>query len=236
MQTQKTQASFILGLFIAAGLIGLGYLISAAIIKVKGYERVVMVKGLAEKYVKANTAIFPIRFESSNNDLTILNKKIKSDINTVEHFLSELGFDKNEISVSAPEITDKFAQGYSDNNIKIRYVSSTIISIYTKQVEKVIKLHKELFKLNEKGILAKNNSYDTHYLFTGLNKIKPEMIQEATKNARAAAMKFAKDSNSALGKIKNANQGYFSISNRDSSTPYIKKVRVVTNITYYLDD
>ena len=76
--------------------------------------------------------------------------------------------------------------------------------------------------------------YSVSYEFTGLNDIKPQMIEEATKNARAAAEKFAKDSDSKLGKIRNASQGQFSISNRDGNTPYIKSVRVVTTVTYYL--
>ena len=72
------------------------------------------------------------------------------------------------------------------------------------------------------------------YEFTGLNDIKPQMIEDATKNARAAAEKFAKDSDSKLGKIKSASQGQFTIANRDENTPYIKSVRVVTTVTYYL--
>ena len=72
------------------------------------------------------------------------------------------------------------------------------------------------------------------FKFEGLNEIKPGMIEEATKNAREVGEKFAKDSGSRLGKIKTANQGTFSITDRDSNTPEIKKVRVVTSVTYYL--
>jgi hypothetical protein len=81
---------------------------------------------------------------------------------------------------------------------------------------------------------ATNIVYNVSYEFTGLNDIKPEMIEEATKNAREVAEKFATDSNSKLGKIRNASQGQFSISDRDANTPYIKKVRVVTTVNYYL--
>ena len=69
-----------------------------------------------------------------------------------------------------------------------------------------------------------------------MNSIKPQMIEEATKNARAAAEKFAKDSESKLGKIKTANQGLFTIENVDEYTPNVKHVRVVTNVTYFLED
>ena len=78
--------------------------------------------------------------------------------------------------------------------------------------------------------------YNVVYEFTGLNSIKPGMIEEATKNARSAAEKFAKDSESELGKIKSAYQGQFSIEDRDANTPYIKRVRVVTTIDYSLEE
>ena len=84
--------------------------------------------------------------------------------------------------------------------------------------------------------MATGWEYKTEYSFTKLNDIKPEMIEEATKNAREAAEKFAQDSDSKLGKIKKASQGQFSISDRDSNTPYIKSVRVVSSIDYFLND
>ena len=236
MGGQKIGASFVLGVCIAAGLIGLGYFVSDAVLKVKNMERKVAVKGLAQRNVKADIAIFPIQLQASENDLILLNGKIKSDKETVDTFLKEYGFEKNEITISAPEMTDKYANDYGNSNVRFRYLSNTRITLYTKKVDKVIQLNQDLYKLVEKGVLARNDKYETRYMFTGLNALKPAMIEEATKNARQAALKFAKDSNSILGKIKNANQGYFSINNRDSGTPYIKAVRVVTNVTYYLDD
>lgn len=96
----------------------------------------------------------------------------------------------------------------------------------------------KLVDLGKKGIVIAAQNYDsrTEYIFTGLNNIKPEMVEEATILAREVAEKFAKDSNSKLGKIKKARQGQFSIQNRDSNTPYIKKVRVVSTLEYYLSD
>ncbi len=86
------------------------------------------------------------------------------------------------------------------------------------------------------AIVAGDYQYQTTYEYTDLNSIKPEMIAEATKNAREAANKFAEDSDSKLGKIKTASQGQFSIEDRDQYTPYLKKVRVVSSIVYYLND
>ena len=224
---------FILGLFIAAGLIGLGYLLSSTIIKVKNMERTVSVKGLAVRQVKANIAIYPIQFEVADNNAVQLYEKIKENKDLVVAFLKNEGFNDNEIFISSPQIVDNFAQGYN-SHAHFRYVGKVVVTLYTTKVDKTVNLGKELFKLNKEGVIASNLKYQTNYLFTKLNSIKPKMIEEATENAKKAAIKFAMDSDSELNGIKSARQGYFSITNRDSNTPYIKKVRVVTDVVYYL--
>jgi hypothetical protein len=96
----------------------------------------------------------------------------------------------------------------------------------------------KLVELGKQGIAISGENYEskTVFLFTKLNDIKPVMIEEATKNARTVAEKFAQDSKSKLGRIRSASQGQFSIDDRDSNTPFIKKVRVVSTIQYYLSD
>jgi hypothetical protein len=134
---------------------------------------------------------------------------------------------------------DRLAQGYVEpNKIKFRYSAASTITVFTANVDMARKTMKKLVDLAKKGIAIESQDYGTktEFLFTRLNEIKPEMIEEATKNARDVAEKFAKDSNSVLGKIKQAKQGQFSISDRDSNTPYIKKVRVVSTVEYYLTD
>jgi hypothetical protein len=236
MQDRSVSSAFVLGVFIAAGLIGMAFFLSDAVLRVKSMERSVAVKGLAQKEVNADVAIFPIRFQNAAASMEALNIEIKSDINAIKAFLHKLGFDDKEITIAPPQFTDRLAQSYNNYNPKVRYASDSLITIYSHKVQKVVKLQRELYKLTEEGVFARNDQYETRYIFTGLNKIKPQMIEIATKNARSAASKFAKDSHSKLGKIKHASQGYFSIDDRDPSTPYIKKVRVVTNVSYYLDD
>jgi len=236
MKNSSIISSFILGLFIAVGLIVFGYELSTVFLKVKKLERTVSVKGLAEEYVKADVAIFPITLQVADNDLNYLNTKLKSDLKKTLDFLRSRGFADSEISYTAPVVNDKLANSYGNNNIKLRYDARVTVTVYTKKIDKVLKLQKELFKLNSEGVLIKVDPYNIQYIYTKLNSIKPKMIEKATQNARKAAQKFAKDSHSKLGKIKQAFQGYFSITDRDSNTPYIKKVRVVTNIIYYLDD
>ena len=111
-----------------------------------------------------------------------------------------------------------------------------MVTVCTGKVDQILKLMERQPELLKKGVVTSGNNWENQveFKYEGLNEIKPEMIEEATRNAREAAQKFAKDSDSRLGKIKTASQGTFTIENRDSNTPYIKKVRVVSSVTYYL--
>ena len=151
-------------------------------------------------------------------------------------FLKSNGITDEEISVAPSEIIDMKAERYSNENVTYRYNATSVITVTSRNVDKVRKLMSEQTELLKQGIAITGGDYryNVSYEFTGLNDIKPQMIEEATKNARAAGEKFAKDSDSKLGKIRNASQGQFSISDRDGNTPYIKSVRVVTTVTYYL--
>ena len=113
-----------------------------------------------------------------------------------------------------------------------------MIVVTSSKVDQVRKLIDRQTDLMKEGVavVAENYQYQTTYEYTDLNAVKPEMIAEATRNAREAADKFAADSQSRLGKIKTARQGQFTIEDRDQYTPYIKNIRVVTSIDYYLED
>ena len=239
MSNRRIGEAFILGGLLCIGLAACGYFISEAVTRIKAAERTVTVKGLSEREVSANIAIWPIKFSVADKELASLFSKIQRNNSLIIRFLKTHGFKDPEISISAPAITDKQAQGYADpNKIKFRYSGSSTITVYTKNVELVRGTMKNLVELGKAGIAISGQDYNskTEFLFTGLNKIKPEMIEEATKNAREVAQRFAKDSQSTLGKIRHARQGQFSIRDRDSNTPYIKKVRVVSTVEYYLSD
>lgn len=223
---------------IAIGLCLLGLSINSAIKAFVNKERVVSVKGLAEMEVEANKVTWPIAFKEVGNDVQQLYKSIHEKSKVVVAFLKENGIADTEISVNPAEVVDMDAERYSNNNNQYRYISTSVITVTSTNVKLVRKLISEQTALLQKGVVITGSDYryNVNYEFTGLNDIKPEMIEEATKNARAAAEKFAKDSDSKLGKIKRANQGQFSIYDRDINTPYIKTVRVVTSIDYYLNN
>jgi hypothetical protein len=239
MNNKGVREAFVLGAFICIGLTLLGYLISGSITRIKALDRTVTVKGLSEREVEANIAIWPIKYREADNDLNNLFSTIQRKNTIIIEFLKKQGFKENEIFISAPAVMDKQAQEYAEpDKSKYRYSGSSTISVYTENVDLVRSTMQKLVELGKVGIAISGETYEskTQFLFTKLNNIKPGMIEEATKNAREVAEKFAQDSKSKLGKIKSALQGQFSIEDRDSNTPYIKKVRVVSTIEYYLSD
>ncbi|MDP2247230.1 MAG: SIMPL domain-containing protein [Nitrosomonadales bacterium] len=229
--------SAILGALLLVGLLGLGYLVSKSIVDIKMMERTVEVKGLSEREVPADIAIWPITFSMADNDLANLYNSIQEKNTKVVEFLKAQGFNESEITIAAPSVVDKLAREYdSSYGSKFRYTASSTITVYSNQVDKARQSMIKVVDLGREGIAIAGDSYSTQFIYSKLNEVKPAMIEEATKNARQAADKFAKDSDSSLGKIKRANQGTFSIENRDSSTAHIKKVRVVSTVEYYLSD
>ena len=219
------------------GLIFLGAMLPKAVKDFRSFDRIVIVKGLCEKEVPADKVIWPLVFKVVGNDISTVYAEISQKTATIKKFLTDGGIQDAEITVSVPVISDKYAQEYGNNDRTFRYLSTNVVTVCTGNVDTVMDLMNRQTELLKKGIVVGSEnawSNPVEFKFEGLNDIKPAMIEEATKNAREVGEKFAKDSGSRLGKIKTANQGTFTIENRDSNTPNIKKVRVVTSVTYYL--
>ncbi len=232
-------SAMILGFFIFCGLAALGWLSSAAAVRVKSMERTVRVKGLSEHEFRADIVIWPIRFVAADNDLQRIYLTLEKNTAKIRAFLARHGIAEADISTNPPAVTDKKAQSYGDGQrIVFRYSANQTITVYSHKIDLVRKAMRDLGELGKKGIVFNSEDYETQpeYIFTRLNEVKPRMIEEATRKARTVALKFAADSSSRLGKIKRALQGQFSISPRDKSTPYIKRVRVVSTVEYYLSD
>ena len=223
---------------LAIGLIILGTQIQKGINNFVEKDRIVTVKGLAEMEVPANKVTWPLMYKEVGNDLTVLYNRINATNIAIVDFLKKKGITEEEISINAPEIIDMQAERYVGENKTYRYNVTTVITVTSAKVNLVRSLISEQSELLKQGIAITGGDYryQIQYDYTSLNEIKPKMIEEATKNAREAALKFAKDSDSELGKIRRASQGQFSIDNRDANTPYIKRIRVVTTIDYLLED
>lgn len=221
-----------------AGLIFAGAMIPVAVRQYRSFDRTVNVRGLCEKEVKADKVIWPIVYKVMSDDLQSLYARTGKDNGQIVEFLKSGGITEDEITVSVPKISDKLATEYGSNDRAFRYITTNVITVCTGNVDAVLALRARQSELLKKGIVIGGESWENplEFRYEALNDIKPSMIEEATKNAREVAQKFADDSGSRLGKIKSANQGVFSIENRDSNTPHIKKVRVVTSVTYYLNN
>ncbi len=230
------KGKFFSGLFVMIGLVVIGFHISGAVEKYRSYDRTVNVKGLCEKEVKADKVIWPVVYKVMANDIQSIYDQIDANNKIVMSFLASGGIKSDEISVAVPNISDKYANEYGSNDRAYRYIATSVLTVCTSEVDAVLALMSRQSELLKKGVITGGNTWENpvEFKYEGLNGIKPQMIEEATMNAREAAEKFAKDSDSRLGKIKTANQGTFTIENRDSNTPFIKKVRVVTSVTYYL--
>lgn len=225
------------GLFFGLGV--LGYLLASAAIEYRELERTVTVKGLSVREFPADVVIWPIQFTTASNELGDLYKSIDRNTALIQGFLLKNGIPQTAISLAEPAIVDKSAQQYGGGTpAPFRYTATQSVTVYSKQIDLVRRVKAKLSELGKQGIVFNGANYDskTDYLFTSLNDIKPQMIEEATQNARSVASKFAGDSKSQLGKIKSASQGQFSISPRDKNNPHIKKVRVVSTVQYYLVD
>lgn len=234
----NNKAALILGLCIAIGLTAAAVLLGDSALRFKEMERVVSVKGLSEREVPADVAVWPIRFAVGDNDLGALYAALEQNTAEILGFLADAGFSDEEITVAAPIVFDRLAERYGEQNVNLRYSAQQVLTVYSGKVDLVRQSQSGLGELGKKGIALGGDEYNlrTQYLFTGLNTLKPAMIEEATRNARAVAEQFAADSGSRLGKLRTANQGQFSIEDRDGNTPYLKKVRVVSTVEYYLAD
>ena len=213
MNNRSLSASAVLGITLGVGIVIAGYFIGEAAYKIRASERYVTVKGLAERIVKADLAIWPITFQETDNDLSELQRKVDTHRKLTHEFLVNAGFDDGEISERPPQITDFQANrfGHTKEKREYRYMAQATLTLRSRNVSLVKKAMERSGELVSKGIvlLAQEYHQTTEFLFTGLNKIKPEMIAEATKNARKAAEQFAKDSRSKVGTIRKARQGLF---------------------------
>ena len=225
----------------AAGIVIAGWLLYRGVVHFKDSDRVVSVKGLSEKEVKADRVIWPLVYKLAGNDVASLYNTIENNNSKIVSFLVSNGIAEDEITVSPAEVVDMDAERYVSQGVKYRFNVTSVLTVSTDKVDLVVDLMSRQGDLLRQGIAVGSGDdyrYRTQFLYTSesLNGIKPVMIEEATRNARVAAEKFARDSESRLGKIKRANQGQFSISDRDANTPYIKTVRVVTSVDYLLKD
>jgi hypothetical protein len=240
MQRSSLASAAVLGLCIGGGVALAGIYHGLALKESRKPLRVVSVRGLAEREVEADLAVWPITFVEAGNDLAALNARLTEKRRIIAEFLAASGFGAADLSHATPSVSDQHAREYGEGRSRpeFRYLGKATVTLRSGDVRLVKKAMEQSGSLVGKGIvvLAEDWNSRTQYFFKGLNAVKPAMIEEATRNARAAAEKFAADSGSRLGKIKSASQGLFEITDLDQSTPERKQVRVVTSVEFFLAD
>jgi len=188
----------------------------------------VEVKGLSEKIVKADVAIWSMNFEVKSNNIDVLYADINKNISSINSFLVEKGFEASEINVAPVNI---YQDTYKD--ALFRYNANVQLSLYTKKVDLVKSASKDTLLLVKKGVTLNQNSIE--FQFSDINSVKPEMLAEAIKNARDAATQFATESGSKLGSVARGNQGVFDITDKDPGSPEFKKIRVVSTLRFLIN-
>jgi len=223
---------------LAVSIVVLGLCIKSGIDHFADKDRKVTVKGLAEKEVDADKVTWPIVSKEIGNSLPDLYDKIGVTTGKIKKFLLANGIKENEINVNAPSVIDLNAERYGENQRGYRYNITSIITVTSNNVKLVRSIIARQGELLKEGVAIVDGEYENRvkYEYISFTKMKPKMMEEAINNAEKTAHQFAENSHSKLDKIMDADQGQFSIEDRDSNTPYVKKVRVVTTVTYSLKD
>ena len=231
-----SSGSVLAAVLLAGALVFIGFSLKTGLLEFRGADRIVSVKGLAERELPADLALWPINFSVAGDSLDRLQADVEHQQGLVRSFLLLKRFEEQDIQLSMPKIVDQHANSYGANLPPERYRAEVTVLVRTADVNGVKAGMQTVGELVKSGVaLTQSYEFQPTFLFTQLDSIKPDMIADATRDARAAADQFARDSGTSVGAIRRASQGYFSIDDVDPFTPEIKRVRVVTNIDYSLE-
>ena len=222
------------GGLIALGLFFGGLFIYCGITRFANKDRAVTVKGLSTREVEADYAVWPLSYAWSGNDLPALYERLEQVTERVKKHLLALGFEEADIRQGSINVHDNWSDYYGNHRPEYKYTLNTSLIVSTNKVQLVVASQGKEAELLKEGIIVKTEQWNLDYQYNGLPELKPSMIEEATQNARAVAQKFADDAQCSLGSIRRASQGQFSVEN-DQYQPWIKHVRVVTTVDYFLD-
>ena len=234
----STRAFAVLGACLVLALAVFGVQLNRAVRKGREFDRYLTVRGLSEREVKADLAIWPIRFSVHAEELGALKKAMERDRDTVLAFLAAAGIDPKEVALGLPTLSDRLDEKIQGGKPELlRYKGTTTLVVRSADVDRVKAAIQKVDVLLEKGVSLANNEYSDRpeFLFTAVAAAKPDMIREATANARAAAEKFAQDSHTRVGGIRRASQGLMEINDRDAASPEQKSLRIVTTIDFFME-
>lgn len=230
--TDVMKFNYLTAIILAAGIALGGHFIYQGISKYSDKDRCVNVKGLSECEMLANHVTWPMSVSLEGNDLNALLRELKTKKDDLVNFLVQNGMVMDEITISSPSINDR--SEYSDyKKNRPRYNVSLNVTVDTRKVKEVLDIMNQQSDLMAKGMNISTNDYSVQYDYLDLTELKPKMVEEATKDARKVAQKFAEDAGCELGSIRSATQGQFTVENQYYRPQYMQ-IRVVTNVSYYL--
>ncbi|SFR46549.1 hypothetical protein SAMN04488073_1670 [Marinobacter gudaonensis] len=232
---------------ISALILGISAIIAAALIgdgltDLRTGDRYVTVKGVAEREVTADLALWPIRFVATGNSLNAAQEKARSSRDAIMAFLNLQAIGQDAVELQRLDVTDTSANPYQNSNGEQQFIINQTLMVRSTDIDRIRQAAQGVSELVDSGVVLSSDYGPSGptYLFNGLNDIKPDMIAEATASAREAAAQFAKDANTELGGLRRANQGVFQILARDQAPGVmeeqqpVKTVRVVSTVEYYL--
>jgi hypothetical protein len=231
--TSERSSLILPALLVALGLAGAGFFIGDGISGRRSASRIISVKGLSEREVPASVATWSVGYSATGNDLAAINKQLADSTRAVMAFLKGAGFEESDMAIQPPSLHDTSMDERDKDSPPPpqRYKADQSVLLRTAKVDAIKPALASASNLMASGVLLSGKA-EPNYIFNQLNDIKPGMIQEATKNARIAAEQFSRDSQTTLGKLRNASQGWFKVDNRDDATPERKIVRVVVDVEY----
>lgn len=245
--TQDRRLQLAVGIALAAGIALSGFFVGRGFVTSRTADRFVTVKGVAEREVKADLALWPIRFVAASNDLGLAQGEIGRSTRQVMRLLARHAVDTSAVEVLGLEVQDAYANPYREGPVTNRYVVTQTLMVRSTEPDSILAASQRVGELLEAGVVLSGGygpggpAGTPTFLFTRLNDYKPAMIAEATAAAREAAEQFAADARSTLGGIRRANQGVFVILPRDQASgvteesQLYKTIRVVATIDYYLN-
>lgn len=234
-----------IALILTSGIALGGWFVSNGIIKSRTTDRFVTVKGVSERDVVANVALWPLRFVATQDNLKLAQKDIETSKSAILKFLKKYGIEETQVELQELEVNDVLANPYRSGPINKRFIITQTLIVRSDNPNPIRTASQNVSELVDAGVVLTTSGHPGNgptFLFTELTTHKPDMIAEATANARKAAEQFANDSGSTLGRIRRANQGLFVILARDRApgigegSQINKTIRVVTTVEYYLED
>ena len=244
MRTQRI-GLFFPALLLAIGVAGGGWFIGHGLLEARSADRYVTVKGISERPVEADLALWTLKFTVTADELDAAREALTAQHDVILAFLERQGIPPESAEVAKVEVNDLMADPYRQGEIRQRFIVSQTLMVRSDEPAVIEAASQEVAELLEAGVVLAQQwgpEGGPSYLFGGLTAIKPAMIAEATANARNAAQQFATDSGAVVGAIRTANPGVVPILPRDpapnatEAAQRLKTVRVVVTIEYFLAD